>query len=208
MNELFILELRCKTEPSSAHFSSSGNFFLSQTSRFTLCCLLPWVWWVLTFNPLDLIYCVFLCSLCQFAYFGSVTLSWSPPLSSAPCKTFLHQNVTGLFSICRPLLIPYLPLSFCSTPLMLLLIWPTCTPGSELKKQRKSKNKLVTAVPVDETQADLEHSLFFSFTPFLPSLHRHLSLLLYFVLASIFLSIHHPLLYQFSIPQYLFKGRG
>lgn len=73
---------------------------------------------------------------------------------------------------------------------MLLLIWPTCSPGSVLKKQRKSKNKLVTAVPVDETQADLEHSLFFSFTPFLPSLHLHL----------FFTSLLCPGIFQFTTP--------
>lgn len=107
---------------------------------------------------------------------------------SEVCMSFLF-NYTSLF------------ISYLSLPLMLLLIWPTCTPRSALEKRRKSKNKLVTAIPVDETPGALEHSPFFS--PFIPSsLHLQFSFHLFTLSWSLFsscrfFSVLHLLLYQF-----------
>lgn len=121
-------------------------------------------------------------------------------------RTFLHHNrVTSLFSIFRPLLIRNLLLPSHSVPLLLFLIWPAHTSGSALKKQRKSKNKLATAVLGHKTQADLELSLFFFLHYFFPLSTNPSFFSLYFMMAflfltlSFFLLIHHLLLYQFTI---------
>lgn len=111
------------------------------------------------------------------------------------------------FLFADPFLIPYLQLPPCAIPLMLLLIWPACTPGRALKKQRKSKNKLVTAIPVDKTQADLKHSVF-SFPHFFPLA----PLSLYFISAFLFLTLSFFSQFtiscsiNFPILCYLFKG--
>lgn len=119
----------------------TDNFLLSHSL------LLVWIWCCLTFSPVFYLF--------SFLFPGSITVSCTSPLSSASCETF---------SFYRPLRIPYLPLSSCSVPLILVLLGPAHTPGNTLKKQRKIK-KQVTAVSVDATQADLEHSLFFLLHP-------------------------------------------
>lgn len=153
--------------------------------------------------------------LCFLSLTLSICLLWKlslslalPPLSPirfTPCcplprRLSIRIVLPASFLFADPFLIPYLRLPPCAIPLTLLLIWPARTPGRALKKQRKSKNKLVTAIPVDKTQADLKHSAFSfpHFFPLAPPLLFLLHLGVSFSHTILFLSIHHLLLYQFS----------
>lgn len=123
---------------------------------------------------------------------------------SESCYQPLFYLQTPSFSI------PPAPISL--YPSHAFLIWPACSPGSALKKQRKSKNKLVIAVAVDKTPADLEHSLFFLFHFFplstSPSLFLSLCRLFFSSQYSFFFQFTISCSVNFPIPCHLFKGRN
>lgn len=124
----------------------------------------------------------FLSSPLLFPHFKTVSVSLaihprhvSISFLLCPCKTFLGRNcVTDLISICTPLRIPYLLLP--SLPIHLLLFFMCSSNPVVLHWQRKSKNKLVRAGPVDTSQSDLEQSLFFSTISFFGATSTSLSL--------------------------------
>lgn len=124
----------------------TDNFLLSHSL------LLVWIWCCLTFSPVFYLF--------SFLFPGSITVSCTSPLSSASCETFLQQHIF------------FLQTPSYSIPPTLILLCPshTCPPWArshswEYTEKAEKNQKQVTAVSVDETQADLEHSLFFLLHP-------------------------------------------
>ena len=161
--------------------------------------------------------------LCFLSLTLSICLLWKlslslalPPLSPirfTPCcplprRLSIRIVLPASFLFADPFLIPYLRLPPCAIPLTLLLIWPARTPGRALKKQRKSKNKLVTAIPVDKTQADLKHSAFSfpHFFPLAPPFSFYFISAFLFLTPSFFSQFTISCSINFPILCYLFKG--
>lgn len=93
--------------------------------------------------------------------------------------------------------------SLSSTPLLLFFICPAITLWECANKAGDEKKCFLTAVPVDETQAGLNHSFFFS--PilnffYLSSSPPFLCLIWFWCFFSFFLLSVHHLLCSFSIP--------
>lgn len=176
-----MLERRRKTKPSSAHFSSSGNFFPSQSRQRSL---LPAPLGLMSSHiqsPVFYLLCVSLLtmSICLLWICHSLLIStfviW--PLEdvspSESCYRPIFYLQTPSYSIPPPLILLY-P-SRASPHLAHLHSWEWTEKAEKIEKQAcdssTSGPRLTWNIP------------FSSFTLFLPSLHPHLSLLLYFVLA-------------------------